>query len=159
MPELSRAESIYKVRELLQDMRICMLTTVQADGSLHSRPMALQQVQFDGDLWFFTQRSSGKAFEVAAKRSVSVTAQSADLKSFLALRGYGYMVVDEAKNAALWNPAYTAWFPQGLNDPQLALLRVEAQTAEYWASPSGVVTYLYNLVTGSRDGEHEKLVL
>ena len=81
-----------------------------------------------------------------------MTAQSADLKCFLALRGFGYMVVDEAKNAALWNPAYTAWFPQGLSDPQLALLREETQTAEYWASPSGVVTYLYKLVTGARDG-------
>ena len=136
-----------------------MLTTVQADGTLHSRPMALQETPFDGDLWFFTQRSSGKASEIAAKRAVSVTAQNAGLKSFLALRGYGYMVVDEAKNAALWKPAYTAWFPQGLKDPELALLRVETQTAEYWAAPSGVVTYLYNLVTGSREGEHEKLVL
>jgi len=121
--------------------------------------MALQQVPFEGELWFFTQRSSGKASEVAAKSPVSVTAQSADLKSFLALQGHGNMVVDEAKTAALWNPALTAWFPKGLNDPELALLRVETQTAEYWATPSGVVTYLYNLVTGSRDGEHEKLVL
>ncbi len=159
MAELSRAESIYKVRELLQDTRICMLTTLQQDGTLHSRPMALQQAPFDGDLWFFTQRSSGKAAELAAKRVVSVTAQSADLKSFLALRGFGYMVVDEAKNAALWNPAYTAWFPKGLNDPELALLRVETQTAEYWASPGGVVTYLYNLVTGGRSDEHARLEL
>ena len=134
MPELSRAESIYK--------------DLQADGTLHSRPMALQQTEFDGDLWFSTQRSSGKASELASKRVVSVTAQSADLKCFLALRGL-----------ALWNPAYTAWFPQGLSDPQLALLRVETQTAQYWASPSGVVTYLYKLVTGARDGEHQKLVL
>ena len=159
MKEMTRAESVFKVRELLQGMRICMLTTVQADGTLHSRPMALQQTPFDGDLWFFTQRTSGKASELAAKSAVSVTAQSADLKNFLALRGFGTIVFDEAKNAALWDPTFTAWFPQGLNDPQLALLRVETQTAEYWVSPSGVVTYLYNLVTGAQDGEHEKLVL
>ena len=52
--DLSRAGSIYKVRELLQDMRIRMLTTVQADGTLHSRPMAMQQAPFDGEPWFFT---------------------------------------------------------------------------------------------------------
>ena len=121
--------------------------------------MALQQVPFDGDQWFFTQRSSGKAAELAAKRVVSVTAQSADLKSFLALRGFGYMVVGEAKNTALWNPAYTAWFPKGLNDPELALLRVETQAAEYSASPGGVVIYLYNLVTAGRSDEHARLEL
>jgi general stress protein 26 len=146
MTELTREQAIEKIRGLLENMKICMLTTVRPDGSLHSRPMAMQQIEFDGDLWFFTARDTDKAAEVDAKHYVNVSARSDDKQSFVSLSGQAFVVDDKAKAAELWNPIYKAWFPEGLDDPQLALLRVEAQTAEYWDSPGGVTTYLLNLV-------------
>ena len=54
------------VTELIKDQRLAMLTTTDPSGTLISRPMALQEVEFDGDLWFFASRSSRKVAHVRA---------------------------------------------------------------------------------------------
>jgi hypothetical protein len=61
-----------KVAELLKDERIAVLTTTAPDGTLMSRPMSLQEVEFDGDLWFFASRSSRKVAHVTANPQVNV---------------------------------------------------------------------------------------
>jgi len=69
---MSRADSIKTLREQIKDIDIAMLTTVERDGTLRSRPMATQQVEFDGDLWFFTYDSTPKVDEIAQERQVNV---------------------------------------------------------------------------------------
>jgi hypothetical protein len=54
------SEQVKKVADLAKGIRIGMLTTVDADGHFISRPMAQQEVEFDGDLWFFAERGSRK---------------------------------------------------------------------------------------------------
>ena len=66
-------ESIEKLRELIRDIKFAMFTTVDLDGSLYSRPMACQEVEFDGDLWFFSKRSSGKIRSIEADKHVNVS--------------------------------------------------------------------------------------
>lgn len=157
MSELTREKAIEKIRELLEDMKICMLTSIRADGSLHSRPMAMQKIEFDGDLWFFTARDTEKTAEINAKRLVNVSARSDNKASFASVSGQGYIVEDKGKASELWNPMYKAWFPGGLDDPQLTLLRVEAETAEYWDTPGGVATYLLNLVKNLTTNERKPI--
>jgi general stress protein 26 len=65
-------EEIEKVSKLIEDARTAVVTTVSAEGQLVSRPLAMQEREFDGTLWFFTQDPSPKTAEVAANDQVNV---------------------------------------------------------------------------------------
>lgn len=163
--EHSREEDVRKLASLIKDIHICMLTTVDTDGHMHSRPMAVQQIEFDGDLWFFTGKSTMKAQEVKFDSHVNVSFVNAGDNRYVSVSGRARLIDDRAKAEQLWNPLYKAWFPGGLDDPDLTLMKVEVTRAEYWDSPNGVVTYLWGLAkamaTGERadPGDHEKLNL
>jgi general stress protein 26 len=157
---------IEKVRDLIKGIRIAMLTTMDEDGSLRSRPMATQKTEFDGEVWFFTEAGSAKTGEIAKDRRVNVSYADPDSQHYVSLSGTAQTLIDTAKAKELWSPAVKAWFPDGPDDPKLALLRVRVEKAEYWDSPSAKMVQLAGfvkaLVTGERldyAGEHEKLDL
>ncbi len=159
------AEAIAKLRELIQDIDTCMLTTVSAEGLLHSRPMATQRVDFDGDLWFFTSASSLKVDELYDHRQVNVSYADAKANRYVSVSGVAGVFRDRAKEEELWNPFYKAWFPKGLDDPDLVLLRITVNEAEYWDSPSSTMVHIAGfvkaLLTGEQfqPGDHGKLNL
>ena len=123
---------------MMKDSHICMLTTTNEQGQLTSRPMGLQQVEFDGDAWFFTQRSSTKLQEIAANPEVNVAFASNN--NWVSLYGKAEHVYDKAKAEELWNPILKAWFPNGLNDLELTLIKVHAESAEYWDGDNKLVS-------------------
>ncbi|RKS74077.1 general stress protein 26 [Motilibacter peucedani] len=158
---VSHEEGVAKVAALIKDIRTCMLTTVDEQGRLVSRPMAVQQVEFDGDLWFAIDEDSRKVHQVEADAEVGVAFSSND--AWVSVAGRAQVVHDLDKAKELWNPALTAWFPDGPETPGLALLRVEAESAEYWDTPGGKVTtlisYVKARVTGTRfDGGENEVV-
>ena len=164
---MTHEENIQKLAALIKDIHIAMFATVEADGSIRSRPMATQQTDFDGSLWFFTGEHSPKAGEVRQDQHVNVIYAAPDKNRYVSVSGKAAVVHDQAKAKEMWNPLYKAWFPQGLEDPNLALLRVDVEKAEYWDSPSGAVVQMIGFVkavaTGERyqpsPGEHEKVEL
>ncbi len=118
------ADRTRKVAELLSDERQAMFTTTAPDGTLMSRPMAIQATDFDGDLWFFAERSSRKVAHLAAHPQVNVTVSSAS--TWVSLTGQARLVADDAKKRELWNPFVEAWFPDGRDDDGIVLITVEA---------------------------------
>jgi general stress protein 26 len=159
------AEAREKLVSLIRDIHIAMLTTVDSDGSrdiLRSRPMGTIEAEFDGDIWFFTSDQSGKVDDIAREHSVNVAYSSGE--AWVSVSGTASLVHDRAKMEALWNPVLKAWFPDGLDTPDIALLRVRVHEAEYWESHGKVaqaVGLLKALVTGQESdaGENAKLML
>lgn len=160
-----RDEQIKKLAEMIEDIDFAMLTTVAADGTLHSRPMSTQRVETDGDLWFFTRESAPKVGEIEQEQQVNVSYSKPEDQRYVSVSGRAVVVRDRAKIEELWNPVLKAWFPKGLDDPDIALLRVSAERAEYWDSPSSAVahavSFIKAVVTGTpaNPGENEKLDL
>jgi general stress protein 26 len=127
------------IAALVKSSKIALVTTITASGHLHSRPLAAQEVDFDGDLWFFTQDPSSKVDDIRANNQVNAAFESG--KGYLSVAGTATIVHDRAKVDELWTPAVEAWFPTGKDDPTVALIKVNAESAEYWASNEpGVVT-------------------
>ena len=157
------SEDTSKVAELLKDERFGLFTTVAPDGTLISRPMAMQEVEFDGDLWFFAERSSRKVAHVTANPQVNVTTSGSS--SWVSLTGHAVVIDDLEKKRQLWNSMVGAWFPNGPEDPDVVLLRVDAASAEYWDSPGGrlasVISFAKAKVTGRAydGGENERVNL
>lgn len=149
----SRDENLKKINELIKDVRIAMLTTVDENGLLRSRPMATQKIEFDGDLYFFTKEHSPKMDEVKKDRNVNVAYANPDKQHYVSLSGAARIITDQQKMEELWTPELKAWFPNGLEDPELALLKIETSQAEYWDTRNSTVVYLIGLAKAIATGE------
>lgn len=162
----SREEALEHLRKLVKGIDIGMLTTMEEDGTLRSRPMSSNgQVEFDGDLWFFTYAHSHKVYEIEREPQVNVSFAQPGKQNYISMSGRASLVRDRAKIEALWQPHLKAWFPKGTDEPDIALIRVDVHKAEYWDSPSSLVVHAYSLakaaITGqpASPGENEKLDL
>ncbi len=165
-PHPATADDLKKLAELTQDIRIVMLTTAEPDGTLRSRPMAQQQADtFDGTIYFFTQRSSAKLDEIAQDRHVNLSYADPSDDTYVSISGTARELRDEAKMKELWSPALKAWFPDGLEDPELTLLKVTATQAEFWDTNDSTVVkaigFVKAVVTGTEyePGENVKVSL
>lgn len=155
-----------KLAKIIKNVKVAMLTTAMPDGSLRSRPMATQRAPFDGhELWFFTDLDAAKVDEIAAEHHVNVGYADPDKQRYASVSGMATLVRDRAKAKELWSPALKAWFPKGVDDPNLAMLRVRVQYAELWEAPPSKIVQAAGLVkaitTGKRydAGENKKLSL
>lgn len=143
-----------KVAELVDDARTCLLTTMTDDGRHVSRPMALQEVEFDGDLWFFTYDDSDKVRQVRSHPQVNVAFEGKD--AWTSVSGTAEVVHDRQQAERLWSAPLEVWFPDGLDTAGLALLKVRAETAEYWESSHSRVKKLVGAVRAATSGQPEK---
>jgi general stress protein 26 len=144
-------QGVSKVVELTKGIRIAMLTTIDGDGHLTARPMAQQDVEFDGDLWFFVERSSPTSTNIAQNPSVGVSLSSND--TWVSLSGTATVVTDVDKAKELWNSWVEAWLPQGPEDPEVALIHFHAETGEYWDTAGGRVASALSFVKAKLTGE------
>lgn len=160
----TRQESIEKLKGLTEKIDFAMLTTI-AGGKLRSRPMSTQEFDQDGNIWFFTSDQTHKVDEIEADNRVSVAYSQPNDNVYVSVFGHAVLVKDRAKIEELWSPILKAWFPEGLDDPTLSLLKITVEEAEYWDSPNSklvqIAGFVKALVTGkSADGgEYGKINL
>lgn len=155
------AEGAAKLAELARDIKIAMFTTIDGEGHFVSRPMAQQEIESDGDLWFFAERSSSVIAHIATNPHVGITLSSAD--TWISIDGEAAIVDNAVKAKELWNTWVEAWLPQGPEDPSVVLIKVDGHSAEYWDTPGGkvasVMSFVKSKVTGERyDGSENETV-
>jgi general stress protein 26 len=141
-----------QVAELVSKARFAFVTTTGPEGQLLSRPLAVLDRRFDGDLYFFTADPSPKTSQVADDSQVNVSLQAGS--DYLSIAGTGSVTRDPALIDELWNAHAEAWFENGRQDPAVALLKVHADSAEYWTmdspKPVNVFKYAAAIVTGKQ---------
>jgi general stress protein 26 len=157
-------EDFRKLKELIKDIDFCMLTTIDERGDLHSRPMSSNgDIDPNGDLWFFTGASSHKVSEINDAPRVNISFADPSNQHYVSVTGRAQLVLDRNKIDELWREQFKMWFPEGKQDPNVALLRINIEKAEYWDSPSSTISYALNfvsaIVTGEEPdmGEHKQL--
>ncbi|WP_433220974.1 pyridoxamine 5'-phosphate oxidase family protein [Dactylosporangium sp. CS-047395] len=134
-----------KVIELVGRAQSAMLTTMTAAGDHVSRPMAVQETEFDGDLWFFADGDSDKVRQIQAEPRVNVSLSNDKKSEWTSIAGTAEIVHDPAKAEQLWSKPLEAWFPDGPRSPGLALIKVHADTAEFWDAPTSKVKQLLGM--------------
>jgi len=140
-----------KLGELILDIRVALLTTVDRDGRFHARPVQTLQVEADRTLWFFTDWSSPKVDELHHDARVSLGYADSTKNMYVAVTGSGHLIRDSKKVKELWSIEQRAYYPEGPEDERLALLRVVIERAEYWIAP-GRVSYIVAAVTAAVTG-------
>lgn len=118
----------------------------------------------DSSLWFFMPRSSGAVADIGADAEVNVVYADTGNDAYVSVSGQARVVDDLARKKQLWNKMTEAWFPGGVDDPDLALVQLRITHADYWETKDSKLTQVFKMarsvVTGeppSDMGEHGRV--
>ncbi|MEZ6137591.1 MAG: pyridoxamine 5'-phosphate oxidase family protein [Pirellulaceae bacterium] len=136
----------HKLIDLLQEFTTAMLVTRSDDGALDARPMAVALVEDEGQLWFVTDRQSGKVADLKRDSEVAITMQSSN--RFVSLSGVATAIDDRVKLNELWRETWKIWFPDGKTSDSIIFIRVDPTRGEYWDN-SGLNSVKYLLKAGT----------
>jgi general stress protein 26 len=132
-PSTQASADLAHVATLIEHIPIAMLTTLEADGALASRPMEVLDMDAQGVLWFFTDLRSSK---VEHLRVASLSFMDTAHGTYVSLSGRGEIDTDRERIRRLWPNAAQPWFADGPESPKLALLKFVPDAADYWDGPN-----------------------
>ena len=135
------------LKSLVHGIEVAMLTTVDSDGTLQSRPMYTQEVDANGTLWFFASRSSQQVSAGETWPLVNVTYAHPAKQRYVSICGHVSAVDDPERRRELWSDFARTCFKDGPDDPDLVLLRVDVEHLDFWEGPSNVLTRLIGFTT------------
>ena len=158
--QLTGDAALTKLRELLAHFSIAFMVTI-SEGRAHARPLGVcgKPEEFDGTLWFITDRRSHKVEEISDGANTTVTFQNDQRGAYAHMRGRATVVEDRQRLETLYTPDQRTWFPDGPDDPNMTLVRFDVDDADYWDGHSNMarkaVAFLTSIVTGhaGRDGD------
>ena len=124
--------------DLIDGIEIAMLTTRRADGSLVSRPMAVQQRTAGTDLWFMTDDETHKLDELAHDAHVNVAFYKDRTREWVSVSGRAILSKNKDLIHGLYSKDWRAWLGDqggsrdgGPEDPRICLILVEADRIVY----------------------------
>ena len=153
---LQNNEAISKLKALVHEVNICMFTTLDEEGNIMSRPMSTIDVDEEGNVWFFTNEFSEKIQDVSKDNLVNLVYAHPAKNVYVNVKGTCSLVIDKAKMETLWKPSLKAWFPEGLEDPKICLVKVITQEAYYWNNESSKVSLLIHALKSVAKGDKYK---
>lgn len=148
---MSTNDNSEKVFEIIGDNPVCMFTVNGATDALLSRPMTVIKTEDNGELWFFTSSKGAPVAEIGTGAAVNLSFSGKG--EWLSLHGSAAVIDSEPKARELWNEAAAAFFPDGPDSPNLVLIRVRPEGAQFWNSPGGAITMAFEWVKARLKGE------
>lgn len=147
-----------KLWSLIKEIKTALFVTHDTEGRLRARPMATQKTStdnkvFDGYLWFMTSAATGKIEELKKNPDVLLNYANADDNAFATVAGKAEVLRDQAKINEFWDELCYTWFPKGKEDPDITLIRVSPESAEYWDANSNAVIFAYGYLKARLTGE------
>ncbi|MEP6505201.1 MAG: pyridoxamine 5'-phosphate oxidase family protein [Betaproteobacteria bacterium] len=148
-----------KLYDMIKDIKFAMFTTHKQQGHLHSRPMTTQNKSIDEDdsLWFFMSRSGAPVSEFQGDDQVNVSYANPSSDTYVSVSGIARVVDDMGKKQALWTKQAEAWFKGGVDDPDLALVQVKIEHADYWDVKESKLVQLYKMAEAAITGKQPRL--
>lgn len=141
----SQEIDLQKFAEAIDGANIAMFTTASPDGSMHSRPMAMLKIDqnsFNGKLYFFSKKDTLKVRSIERDQHVNLSIVIPKQYRYISVTGRASLVEDKKLMSELWEPSFSAWVPQGLEDPDLSLIAVDIENADIWHAPENRVLQL-----------------
>ena len=133
-----KSKDIKKVADMMRDLDFCMLTTRSDDGLLRARPMSNNgEVEFDGEVWFFSAADSRKVEEIGADPSVELSYADTKRYLFISLSGEAEIVSDVEKKRELWVEELDRWFEGGPESDEIVLIKVTPTLVAWWNGEDG----------------------
>ncbi|GHA17007.1 general stress protein [Devosia pacifica] len=149
-----------KVWSLADDIGICMYIT--HDGDRHrARPMSAAVRRDEDAIYFLTDVASAKTHQTEHDATVTLAFIDKSKHDYVSITGRAEVLNDREKIRELFNPFAKAWW-ESADDPEIRVIRVTPEDAEYWDGPGGPVATVKMLAaaaTGGRPdmGDNEKV--
>lgn len=156
-PETASNEAREKVWDMIKDIKVAMMVTMDAEGHHFARPMVAQKPDEHEDLWFFTSADSAKIQEIIANPEVLLAYAAPDGNAYISISGEAAVVQDRAKIDELWSESLKAWWPKGKGDPNVILICVTPRSAEYWDGPASTVVQAFGYLKARITGNPEEM--
>jgi general stress protein 26 len=150
---LSGREAIKKIKSLSEDAKTCMFNTNLTEIPFHTRPMSLQEVDENGDIWFFSGADSDKNQALSSDERVQLTFMNNGSYEYLSLFGKAVVVKDRQRAEELWDSFVKTWFPGGIDDPNLSLIKFTPDTGHYWDTKNNKIVAIAKIAIGSITGQ------
>lgn len=149
---LSHQDAVEKISEIAKNARTCMFCTDLASQPFHTRPMAIQDVDESGNLWFLSSRESNKNFEILEDNRVQLLFADQSSSTYLSVYGVATIFKDRDLIETLWSPIAKAWFDEGKDDPDVTVIRVVSAQAYYWDTKDGKLVTLLKIAVSAITG-------
>jgi general stress protein 26 len=150
---LMGAEGIAKLKELVDHNSICMFTSSVDEVPLPTRPMTTQEVDDQGNFWFFSSKMSHKNSEITSDARVQLLFANTSASEYLTVYGTASIYDDRNKIEELWSPMVKAWFQEGKDDPDLTLIKVTPESAYYWEPKQNKMVTLFKMAASAVSGK------
>ena len=151
--DLHSSEAHAKMKELIESVNICMYCTMEQGSDMASRPMGTAKVEDNGTIWFFTTDHSGSAENANKSDEVCLNYAQDPKNTYLCVMGNPELSFDKAKMKELWTPILKTWFPQGLETPDIALVKVTPRSAHYWDGDISRLRLLFSFIKAQVTGQ------
>lgn len=152
--DLRGPEALEKLRELVDQAETCFFcTAITAGQPISTRPMAVQQVDDHGALWFLSASDSHQNRELASDPGVQLLFQGSRHSDYLSVYGRGEISRDRAKIKELWKPILKTWFTEGEDDPRITVIKVVPTSSYYWDTKHNKMIVLAKMVAGAITGK------
>ncbi len=150
---LQSGEATKKLKQLAEEIKVCMFITNTQSNDEHTRPMSTIEVEDNGTLWFFTDVRSIKVDEITKEKDVHLTYAHPGKESYMDVWGRASVVTDRAIIKEKWSPIIKAWFPGGEDDPNAALLKIVPTDCYYWEAKSGKMIQFIKMAAAAVTGK------
>lgn len=145
--DLTHIKSIKKLRELVEEINICLFcTNLKIDDGATCRPMGAQKVCDQGNIWFFSELNSDKNKEIKQDKHVQLFFSHPGKSSYLVVNGEAEVIIDKNKTDELWTPFAKIWFKEGKDDPNISIIKVNPTTAYYWDTDGNKMINFFKMI-------------
>lgn len=129
-----------RVWSLMEEIGFCMLNT--RDGQdIRARPMAAYVDRDSQTVYFLTDADSHKDEEIARNPRVGLSFADPGAQTYVSMTGHAEVSNDRQKIKELWSTPAKAWW-KSPDDPNIRVLKVTPNDAQYWDSPGTLVSYV-----------------
>ena len=146
---LTATDAVEKIREIAKDANICIFVTDLSSLPLAGRPMATQEVDEQGNIWFMSDRNSDKNRHIEDDEQVQLFYSHTTNYEYLSIFGRAEIVTDRSKIEKLWTPMAKTWFKEGKDDPNISLIKVIPEDAYYWDTKNNKMVSLIKFAMGA----------
>ena len=150
---LSKDAAVDKIRELAKSARTCLFGTMHGGFPLNVRPMAVGSVDAAGNFWFLSGRSTEKNTHIRKDPRVQLLFANAGDSEYMSLQGTASISDDRALKEKYWSTLAKAWFPGGVDDPELTVIKFEPTDGHYWDTEHGKAVALAKILVSSLTGK------
>ena len=150
---LEKSEGIIKLKKMVDDCKFCFFcTNLSNHNGATSTVMTAQDVDSEGNIWFFSGINSERNHDIATDNNIQLYFSCPEKNSYLSVNGQASIILDKAKIKELWNPLLKMWFKEGADDMNISLIKVTTKNANYWDSADGVMVNFFKMIASVLTG-------